>query len=326
MSVYLVFGNEPYLIDNKLKEILDQNFSKDDEMKDYNIDILSSDEVYNKYSIAIETLPFMGDKRMVIFKRCELFKQKITKKEEDILDYLEQLVCSNTAKDIVVVIIEGEKVDKRKKLYKAISNKGKIIECNKLSNNELKKWMREKLIKQNKSFNPKVLEYLVNNLSNDLYLVNNEIEKLIAFVGDKEYIEESDLHICSFTVNESVYKLIDYIVSKKLNSALQLLRSMLREGEAAMVILYMIIKQLRNIATAKSLSSKGYTLKQIGEIIGVQHPYALSQLLRHCDSFTISSSQKSLELAAEYDTKIKTGQVDFEKGLELLISKLIFTS
>lgn len=322
MNIYLMYGNEAYLIDKNIKNLVSETFKNEREMMEYNIDTLTSEEIYNKYSVSLETLPFMSSKRMVIFKRCDLFKQKQTKKDEEVSEYLEQFILNNTAEDIILVIVEGEKVDKRKKLYKAISSKGQINEFKRLTVYELKKWITDKLKENNKSFSASTVGYLVNNLPNDLYLINNELDKLISFVGDKNNIEQEDLYICSFTVTENIFKLIDSIVWKDLKLAITILRGMLKEGEPAMVILYMIIKQLRNIAMAKSLLSKGYTSKQIGDMTGVHTPYALSQLLKQCDLFTISSSRKSLQLAAEYETKIKTGQIDFEKGLELLISNL----
>lgn len=321
-----MYGSEAYLIDKNLKNLVSETFKNDKEMMEYNIDTLTSDEIYNKYSVSLETLPFMSTKRLVIFKRCDLFKQKQTKKDEEVCEYLEKFILNNTAEDIILVIVEGEKIDKRKKLYKAISSKGQINEFKRLTVYELKKWITDKLKENKKSFSPSIVDYLVNNLPNDLYLVNNEVNKLISYVGDKNKIEQEDLHICSFTVTENIFKLIDNIIYKDLNSAITILRGMLREGEPAMVILYMIIKQLRNIAMAKSVSSKGYTSKQIGDMIGVHNPYALSQLLKQCDLFTISSSRKSLQLAAQYEMKIKTGQIDFEKGLELLISNLNYVN
>jgi DNA polymerase-3 subunit delta len=321
LSVYLLYGNEPYLINNKLQQIIDETFKNGVEMKEYNIDVLTSDEVFTKYLEALETLPFMSEKRMVIFKGCELFKQKAGKREEEISQYLEDFI-KKKLKDTVIVIVEGEKIDKKKSLYKTISNFGEVFEGNQLKPYELKNWIREKFQNENKSISPKLIEYLANNLPNDLYLVENELNKLLSYVGEKKVIESEDLVICSFTVMENIFKLIDHIIYRDLMAALSTLKTMLQDGEPPMIILYMIIKQVRNIAKVKSLISKGYTTKQIGELIGVTNSYALAQLVKQSNEFTVNSIKTSLEIVADYEIKIKTGALDYHIGLELLISNL----
>ncbi|SES66447.1 DNA polymerase III subunit delta [Anaerobranca gottschalkii] len=323
MSVYLLYGNEPYLINNRLQEIINETFKNNEEMKEYNIDILTYDDVFTKYIEALETLPFMSKKRMVIFKGCELFKQKAGKKEEEISQYIEDFI-KNKVEDTVIVIVEGEKIDKKKSLFKTISNFGEVFEGNQLKPFELKNWIGEKFKKENKKISPKLIEYLGNNLPNDLYLVENEINKLLSYVGEKNSIEIEDLVICSFTVMENIFKLIDQIIYRDLGAALSTLKAMLQDGEPPMIILFMIIKQIRNIAKVKSLTSKGYTTKQIGEMIGVTNSYALAQLVKQSNEFTVSSIKKSLEIVADYEIKIKTGALDYNIGLELLISNLNF--
>lgn len=326
-NIYLIYGNEPYLINKALDEIQTKAFENQqggfEDFKDYNLDVLTSDEVYSKYIGTLETLPFMAEKRVIIFKRCDILKAKPTKKEEEINEYLlNYLSRSDKELNNMVIIIEGEKIDKRKKLFKTIKSSGKVIECNKISGYEIKKWITE-IIGENKKKAPqKIVDTLAFNLSNDMYLIQNEMEKLLNYVGSKDTIEEKDLEICSFTVNENIFKLIDSIAYKNLPTAITTLHGMLKEGEPAMIILFMIIKQLRNIAKAVSLRSKGYTTKQMGELMGVNSPYALSQVLKQSEKFSKTSIEMALELAADYEIKIKTGALDYQKGLELLITSL----
>jgi DNA polymerase-3 subunit delta len=237
--------------------------------------------------------------------------------------YLENFI-KEKVENTIIVLVEGEKVDKKRTLFKTVNKYGEVFEGNKLKPYELKKWIGERIKRENKKISPKIIDYLADNLSNDLYLVKNEVEKLLAYVGEKETIEVEDLVICSFTPLESIFKLIDSIIYKDLSPALSILKTMLQDGKPPMIILFMIIKQLRNIAKVKSLLSKGYSTKQIGEIIGITNNYGLSQLVKQTNLFTLKTVEKSLELVADYEIKIKTGVFDYEKGLELLISNLQF--
>ncbi|QNO13580.1 DNA polymerase III subunit delta [Alkalicella caledoniensis] len=328
---YLIYGDEPYLINKALDEILSEAFQHQkglegfEDFQDYNIDTLTSDEVYNKYIGTLETLPFMADKRVIMFKRCDILKAKQTKKEEEINEYLiKYLTRDDKNLNNIVIIIEGEKVDKRKKLFKTLKGSGKVVECAKQNTFDIKKWINEIFEENQKKIPPNIVDTLVFNLPNDMYLIENELQKLINFMGDKTTLEKEDLQICSFTVNENIFKLIESIAFKNLTKSISTLHGMLQEGEAPLMILFMIIKQLRNIAKVKSLTSKGYTSKQMGELLGIHSPYALSQLVKQSEKFNKTSIEKGIELAAEYEIKIKTGVLDYQKGLELLLTNLYY--
>ncbi len=323
-NLYLIFGSENYYIDKLVKGIIDKVFDNQNEMRDYNLDILTGDDIYNRYLASLQTLPFMADKRVVLFKNCDLFKPKQTKKDEEIVEFLERYLSKEFLDNdtTVIIIVEGEKVDKRKKLFKAISNNGKTVEFQKVNAYEIKKIINKFVSDNNKKMSSHLVDYMANNLPNDLYLVENELNKLLAYVGEKPSIQQEDLVICSFADNDNIFKLIDGIAFKNLTSSLNTLKIMLHNGEPAMIIMYMIIKQLRNISKAISLRHKGYTTKQLGDLIGVSKPYAQTQLLKQCDNFSRTTIEKSLELAAEYELKIKTGVLGYENGLELLITKL----
>ena len=125
-SCYLFYGTEQYLktqYTNLLKKkVLEVSAEA------MNLDIFQG----NKQAVSTildsaDTLPFLSERRLVIVKESELFQTGRKNDTEKMADYIK--IIPNTT---CILFIENE-VDKRGKLYKAISKYGYIVEMNGLS-------------------------------------------------------------------------------------------------------------------------------------------------------------------------------------------------
>jgi len=79
---------------------------------------------------------------------------------------------------VLVVCYKYKKLDKRKKLYKAIQKVGVIFESKKLYENQVSEWIRKVLLGRGYSISHKAAILLVEFLGTDLGRVNKELEKL----------------------------------------------------------------------------------------------------------------------------------------------------
>lgn len=183
-SIYLLYGEETFLIEDTVKKIKKSfpqlidgiNFIKIDET---NISQLISN---------IQTPSFGFDKKLILVKNSGILKKEGKKKNthmSDLADKIAEYILENieTIKmDNVIIFIE-EEVDKNN-LYKAIEQCGKV--CN---------FVPEKLpdlIKRIKSISAayKVeiqdfdAKYLVECCGTNLQDIINELRKLIEYVGE----------------------------------------------------------------------------------------------------------------------------------------------
>lgn len=90
--------------------------------------------------------------------------------------------------------------------------------------------------------------------------VQNELDKLIAWSGgDRREITEQDVQAATSLapgriLNETVFKLVDFMAEKKRDEALSVLGGLLlRAGEAPLRILPLIERQLRLLLAAKQV-------------------------------------------------------------------------
>lgn len=313
MKCYLFYGNEEYLknyYEKKLKNsILNSNQAMNFdifESKDINIDSIIS---------SADTLPFMADKRLVLVKNSELF-QNIKKDEaEKMRQYLNDIPESTC-----IVFIENE-VDKRNKLYKVIQSIGHIVEFTAPKENELVTWLQREFKNSNKSIETKVAIYMLRAVGTNMELLINETQKLIAYKYNDNIITKEDIDlICVKSLEAKIFDMLDAMGNKNATKALEIYNNMIILKEAPIKILIMTIRQFRLLIQTKFLLSKGYSANNIADRLNLRL-FVVSSLMNQCKNFSYQSLIEAFEECLDTDVSIKTGEVDAETGVELLIIK-----
>ena len=98
-----------------------------------------------------QTMPFLAERRVLVIENSGFFK----KGGEDLAAYL-----ADPAPTAHFLFVEAE-VDKRSKLYKAVTAKGRVIECKTPDDGVLKRWVAELLMKDGKRITQRDLDYFL---------------------------------------------------------------------------------------------------------------------------------------------------------------------
>lgn len=137
--VYLLYGEERYLLENKIKRIK-KEFGE--LIQGINYIQIGETEIDNIIS-DIETPPFGYTKKMILARNTGIFKKskKTTKKEEKaktIVDKLAEYIEKNIKQiNETVDIIFVEEETEKNSLYKSIEKNGEVIEFTELKLPEL---------------------------------------------------------------------------------------------------------------------------------------------------------------------------------------------
>ena len=167
--IYFLMGDEPYYIDeisNLIeKSVLDETEKGFNQIVMYGRDV-SIDEIIS----AAKRYPMMAEYQVIIIKEA----QDLSRTIEKLIDYAENLQPTT----ILVVNYKYKKLDKRKKLHKAIEKVGLVYESKKLYENDVSEWIRRVLGGKNYKIEPKAAIMLVEFLGTDLSKISNELTKL----------------------------------------------------------------------------------------------------------------------------------------------------
>jgi DNA polymerase-3 subunit delta len=171
--IYFLMGEEPYYIDKICQYISDNVLSEDE--KGFNQMVLygrdtSVDEVISN----AKRFPMMAEHQVVIVKEA----QDLSRTIENLTAYVEHPQPTT----VLVICYKYKKLDKRKKLYKAVQKNGELFESKKLYDNQVAEWIRKTLSGKKYKISPKACVMLVEFLGTDLSKINNELTKLALVV------------------------------------------------------------------------------------------------------------------------------------------------
>ena len=230
----------------------------------------------------------------------------------------------------MIFIFKEEKVDNRKKIIKNIKKFGRAIELEKLKNEELNNWIISEFKKPGKNINRNMASYFVagtsyldRNTDKSLYDLENEINKLVNYVGQRVDIIRDDIEYTKpKNLENDIFKLVDYISQQNTSMAIEMFNEMILSGEAVQLIMHMIVRQMRLLLTSKLLKEKGYDVKVIGQKINVYHNFIVQKLINQGRSFKEKELIEALKKCRDTDRDTKTGKVDGKLGMEILIVEL----
>lgn len=305
--VYLLFGTKDYSINNEIKKICknidDMNISR----YDLNNDLTS---------LVIEdakTISLFGDKKIVIADNANMFTASTSKDSEIIEDYLKNI---NEYTDLIF-IVHSDKIDARKKITKTIKEKGRIIEFN----DDLDAVSLIRRLFKDYNIEYSDIKLLIDRVGNNPLIITNEINKIKIYKGnDKNITSEDILNLTNKIIEIDVFKLIDYIVRKDKENALELYNEMLKVNEEPIKIIVILANQFRIMYQSKELLKKGYSEKDIASILKI-HPYRVKLAIQNSRNYTSEMLLKYLNDLADIDIGIKTGTINKDLALELFILK-----
>ncbi len=326
--VYLFYGKERYLINWAIDSLKKKYVEKEFENFNYNaVDIkqTNADEIIN----ICETLPIMAEKRLVLVDRYSVLEGEKVKSfgesdEKKMASYIDDI-----GRTCIVIFVCGEKLDKRKSIYKKINKLNSVFEFSKLSTNDLKKWVEKRFKNAAKTINVKntllLIEscgYLDKDSDYTLFNLENDINKILHYVGDADEIKESDImDSISSGLEKNIFVLIEAITSGNKAQGVKLLSHALLFGEAEYKILALIQRQFDNMLQVKIMRERGKDTAYMKQQLGLPD-FVIKKLLKNASGLTLNALKKNMIKMYEMDKNIKTGVMDPRLALEMLIAEI----
>ena len=326
--MYLIYGSEAYkkrgLKENLKKLIADEgsiNYSYF-EGKD-----ISLSEVYD---VAVQ-LPFFAPRRLVIVENSGLFKAKKKKDgsgsaaEKNELSASERMLAQifdDLPETTCLAFIEDE-VTKTLKAYRTVNKNGTVIECGEDTREDVIKWLAKGFAQAGKQIRRSTAELLVDRVGISYDRLRLEYEKIVAYSGDRGYITDEDiLAVTEEDIESRIFELLSFMCAGNRKAALDRYSALIANHEHPLYILAMIKLQFRQMLLCADLFSQGMNDYQTASKLG-KNPYAIKKTRENVRYFPAGSVEKVLDMISDTDMKIKTGLLDEQIGIELLITEVL---
>jgi DNA polymerase-3 subunit delta len=294
--LYYFHGDEPYLIERAVKRLMGLTVPPDS--RDFNLDIYYGKECKgDEIATAAQTLPMFAERRVVLVRRSSEIPAPALEKLTEYVADPSPSTC---------LIFEGEKIDQRKKFFLEIKKKGVLVEFKRLYENQLAPFIREEATAYGKKVEPAALEMLIYLVGNNLQELAAEMEKVATFIGSRDVIRMADIReIVSDTKVDTVFELADGLGRKETGKALRSLNTILRDGEAPLMILAMLTRHFRQLWRVKELCEKRVPTQDISKATGI-NPYFMKGIVEQARNYRLSEFKGIFQRLFETDLALKT--------------------
>jgi len=346
----LVCGDDDFAVKQRARQIFTQWSAElggmDHEIIDASVgnsgDALAA---LGKLREALQTLPFFGSGKAVWLRDCNFLGEERTASSQAVTEALAELAdeLKTFSWQNVRLLISAGKVDKRKVFYKALEKTGTVEHFSAWSQDD-KDWSdraemaaQEALHKRQKEISDAALGELVNRAGLNARQLENEIEKLSLFVGERKKIELADVTaICSRNKTAKAFALGDALGDRDLPRLLKRLDEELWEtkfdkDKSEIGLLYGLISKVRALLLLKEMLREGWVKPEMdynrfkAQLSGVPadklpadrkfnplalNPYVLYKALPQVKKYT------SQELVRAMDVLLRCNQRLVSSGLD----------
>ena len=306
-KVYLLYGEEDYLR-KQYKDKLRAALTTGEDDMNY-VYFEGKDIQAGQVIDFAETMPFLAERRVVFIENSGWFKSG----GDAMAEYL-PTQCDTT----VICFIETE-IDKRSKLFKAVTEKGYAAEFAKQNEETLFKWIAGKCKAEGKQIRREDISFFIEKTGSEMDNMARELEKLFCYCLEKNVITSADIDdICTTKIESHIFAMIDAIAENKQRVALDKYYELLANKEAPMYILYMIGRHCNNLLMTKELRLKGLDNRAIAERTK-QKDFVVRKQANQASRFGAADLRAAVETCVKAETDVKTGLMSDRLAVETVI-------
>lgn len=286
----------------------------------------------NELILHASALPFLAPARLVIVENLLTTlgsRRGLVDQWQPFLDFLPTMPETNH-----IVLKETPKKDDRdgsvgrSSLLNALKQRPNVTVTeftelkmwgNRSGPSEVAQWLQDRAVRAGISIEPQAIEALADLVGSDLRALASELEKLATF-ADGRTITSDDVHTLTPHVrDDAIWDLVDAVVEGHAPNALKVLKRMLVERtETAAYIQLMLARQLRLLVRATEILEGRGSQDDVAAITKVRG-FPLQKLMRQARATHSSAAEAALRASEVSDHAVKTGQLEPELALELLV-------
>lgn len=305
-------------IDPIIKKVLDKDFL---DLNFIKIDGLTStfDEIEN----ACETLPFFGDKKVVLVYRANFLKDKPDKEGAktytEILKYIKDLPQHTI---LIMYYLFNDKRDtpKKNKKLSTLDKYVKVVHCDKLKKDKYYKKIEDIFKENGRTIGKVQLKYFADKVQNNFDIIKREIDKLDCYALGRELTKEDIDKLIPNKSEDDIFDLVEYISLRKVEKAIDLLDELLFKADQHMLIISSIENHFKRLYEIKTYLLKGKKLEFF------MSKYRLSQfvcekLMNQASKFSLKQLNQLIKVCINTEIKLKSSTTDKQMEMELMLFK-----
>ena len=287
--------------------------------------------VYKDVELELVSLPFFADEKIVILDH---FVDVTTAKKrfltDDELKSFEEYLDNPSPTTKLLIFVEG-KLDSKRRLVKLLKRDAKVFDAVEAKEQELRQYFQKWSQKQGLQFANQSFENLLIKSGFQFSEIQKNLLFLQSYKEDSVIEEEDIVNAIPKTLQDNIFDLTQFILTKKMDQARDLVRDLTLQGEDEIKLIAVMLGQFRTFTQVKILAESGQTESQIASSLGGflgrnPNPYQIKFALRDSQGLSFSFLKQAISYLIETDYQIKTGLYEksflFEKALLQIASQV----
>ena len=324
MSVKLLYGEEIYLLESKLKRIKKDFGELVKGINFIQIDDTNAQELIDD----IETPAFGYEKKLIIARNTGLFKKekKTAKGQELVTNKLVNKIAKyideniDIMNDVVELVFVEEEAEKNA-LYKAIEKNGEVIEFPLLKLPELIQNIQKICAAYKVKIDNTTAKYFIESCGTNMQYLINEIRKLIEYVGQDGVILKREIDLLAIKQIDSViFDLTDNLGKKDIRKAMEVLNNLIYEKEPIQKILITLYNHFKKLYIVKIAEENRKDLA-LAMKLKPNQLFLTTKYKMQAKYFSKQDIENIMNEFIDLDANYKVGLIDINIGLEAMLCR-----
>lgn len=321
-SLYLLYGEELYLLETNLKKI---KTLFGECVKGINF-IMIDEQNVPEIILDIETPSFGYEKKLIIARNTGLFKKEGKKKsgdtaklKEKLAKYIEENI-KIINESVVLVFVEDE-ADSKSTLYTAIEKNGIVCKFDFQKPNQIEQRIKTICNAYKVNIDAQTMRYFIECCGTNMQDLINEIRKLIEYAGENGTIKKEDIDKLSIKKLESViFDLTDDLGKKDITGALQVLQNLIYAKEPLAKILVTLYNHFKKLYITKMAINTNKDLA-ISLNLKPNQMFLTTKYKLQSKYFNEKDLRNILQDLCDLDYNFKNGKIDLQVGIETTLCR-----
>jgi DNA polymerase-3 subunit delta len=315
-NLYLFTGSAEIFIQNRISRII-SSYDKQQ------VSIIKYDMEQTSFSRVLEdacTLPFLEDLKIIILRNPTFLTTKgdLANDAKNFIKYLKNPVETS----IIIINATNITPNPANEVYKALKNYAMIIDYSDSEEIEIKGWISRTCAARNIEIKDSAINLFLEYINSDQVRMVNELDKIMNYVNDGGIIDEQVVKLLvTKDLSKEIFNLIKAIISKDLIKTNKIYQTLAIQTKDIGGVIAMISNSFKDLLTTAKLLKAGYSQHDISRFYNVSSSRAY-YIVKDAKNFRIEDLENYIIKMADLDYEIKSGKIDKNIGIELILLQL----
>jgi len=310
VTALLLHGDERFLVDERARATLADWGSE--LVSDFGLETLEGTGLAPaRLQDAILQAPFLDPHRVVFVRAIPATKA----------EGLASAVAQVPASTRLVLTVAG-RLGATNKLAKAITGAGgRVEEMPRLVRRALSDWASKRAVETH-GLTPAVAAQVVRVTPPDLSVIDSELTKIAAYkASGAKLTPEVITELLAGGREDEIFRLTDNLLPHPTPQALEIARNLTRSGLQPTSVAYRMARHIALVLEVKARQERGESLSQVQGDMS-EHNFVIQKAFDTAQLANSDHLEQALKQIRDYEWEVKSGQVDADLGLDVLLTRL----